>query len=137
MFKFSKYTRLAKSLTSKQRPNIKNWDYYTGYRNKHDDNDDDDDDKDKFMDEYPVRVLNAGTGLDVTLTNYKRDETHTGMCHPLGGFIVTLTSPGQSSELIHASTIFQMSTSKDVLLAIEPILRITSEGLRNYNANRR
>lgn len=124
---------MAINLTSNDRPSIKGWAHTIGYQNEH--AADDDEYTEKISgDEYPVRVTKAGSGLELILAHYKRDDTHATSCSsPVS--VVTLTSPGESTEV--PSINHEFSHLKNVIVSIEPKVKITSDGLRDYMTNRR
>lgn len=107
----------------KNRPNISNWNWDSGYKAKSSEN------------EYPTRVADSGraAGLELSLVSHKQD--HTVLCNEHKGFLVILSSPGSLFDT--SMTNFQAYYSEDILVSVEPKLSITSDVLRSYDPAQR
>lgn len=84
---------------------------------------------------YPLRVLSAGAraGLFVLLPLYKYDLDY--ICRgPVQGFKILLHTPGEIPRV--SKQYFRVPLNQEVVVAVKPNMITTSEGLKDYPANR-
>lgn len=113
-------------------PNVTNWDAEDGYIN----NNDSESDR-GYLKGYPSRIFGAGhrAGLTASIRLYEKDFDVGFRCNPILGFKVLLHNPVDVPQF--SEKFFLMPLNHEMLVAIKPNMISTSEGLRDYDPNRR
>lgn len=126
MAQFSNSHRMnADLMTVKGNAKAKNWNLENGY------------DKSIPVDPktYPYRVFGGGDqlGLAGILILFEQNQEH--VCRPMQGFKITLHMPGDVPQV--SKNYIRVPPLQEVLISVKPNMFKTSEGLRDYDPNKR
>lgn len=86
---------------------------------------------------YPYRTFLAGFGVKAHLMATKAEDVDSLCRYPYQGYKLLLHAPNEVPNFARHFQNIRVPLEKDVTVAVTPSLVTTSDGLRNYNPQRR